>query len=131
MHGCAETGAVPIQEAPALATLVDMPAHSIQNHGPLSGGIELRHPEVLRPRKKLVLPYPEHFIDGVERVDLELVVGILAGDKDLQVIFLVDLRIPLGECAPHIGLFGPESEVEIVVVPQQGYPRVDRKSTRL
>jgi hypothetical protein len=69
-----------------------MPAHSIQHHCLLSGGIELRPPEVLRTREKLILPNPEHLTDGVERVDLELVVGILVGDEDLEVDALASAR---------------------------------------
>ena len=124
MNGGPQTRVIPIQKAPSLTAFVNMAANSIQHHSALSGGIELRPAVVFGAGEKNILPDPEHLIDGIERVHLELIVGILAGDEDLEVVFFVDLRIPLGEGPPHIGLFDPESEIEILVVPEEGHASI-------
>ena len=72
-----------------------------------------------------VLPDPEDFVDGVQRVDLELVIRVLARDEDLEIVLFVDLRIALRERAPDVGLFDPEAEVQVA-----RRPRAARRACR-
>ena len=66
-----------------------------------------------------VLPDPEDLVDDVEGVDLELVVCVFAGDEELEIVLLPDLRVALGQRAPDVGFHGGEAEVEVGVVPEQ------------
>src|ERR1700722_9938427 len=116
---------VPIEKAPPLAPRMDVPADAIENHGPLGCRIELGTPEIRAPRYACVLPDPEHFVDGIQRVDLEFVVSILAGDEYFHVVVLVDARIAFRQVSAHVGLLDGEAEVEAVVVPQHGHAGIE------
>src|ERR1041385_7652029 len=76
-------------------------------------------------RRMDVLPDPEHLVDRVERVDFEFVIRVRARDKHLDVVLFPDLRIAHGHRAPHVGLLDPESEIEVVVVPEKRDARVE------
>jgi hypothetical protein len=93
---------------------VDVAADAVEDHRAGGRGVELG------ARAEDVLPEPEDLVDDVPGVDLEFVIGVFAGDEDLEVVLLVDFRIALGEGGPDVGLLGPESEVEVVVVPEDG-----------
>ena len=68
---------------------MDVAAYAVEHHGALDGGVEFGTAEIRR-RAPGVLPDPEHFVDGVERVDFELIVSVLAGDEDLDVVLFPD-----------------------------------------
>src|SRR5260370_37450490 len=87
-------------------------AHPVQHHSSLCGRIEFG------AWLEDVFPDPEHFVNSVQRVDLEFVVGIPARDEYLEIVLFVDFRIAFRQGAPNIRLLGSETEVEGVVVPQ-------------
>jgi len=105
---------VPVQEPPAFAARVNVSAHAVEHHGALRGRVELRPPIVRRLRPVSVLPDPERLVRRIQRVDLKLVVRILAAsgaaDENLHVVFFPDLRIALRHGAPDIRLFHPKAE---------------------
>src|SRR5579862_7409141 len=73
-HRVPQPRIIPIQEAPALAARMHVPAHPVEHHRPLRGGIELRPPKIRTTLHQRVLPDPEDLVDRIERVDLEFVV---------------------------------------------------------
>src|SRR5690242_17149301 len=112
MHGGAQAGVVPIEKAPALAALVNVPAHTIEHHGALRGGVEFGTAPIATAGAMDVLPDPEDLVHGVEAVDLEFVIGIAAGDEHLDIVLFPDFRIAFGHGAPDVGLFDVEAEIE-------------------
>jgi hypothetical protein len=89
----------------------------------LAPAIELRQPRVTRLLVGL-LPDEEDLVDRAEGVDLELVVGVAPGDEQLHVVVRVDERVALGERALDERLIDPVRDVEALVVPEDGGPRV-------
>src|SRR5258708_16401010 len=87
-------------------------AHPVQHHSSLCGRIEFG------AWLEDVFPDPEHFVNSVQRVDLEFVVGIPARDENLEIVLFVDFRIAFRTGGPNIRLLGSETEVAVVVVPE-------------
>src|SRR5258706_111694 len=61
-------------------------ADSVQHHGSLRGRIELG------AWLEDVLPNPEYFVNCAQCVDLEFIVGIPAGDENLEVVLVMEVR---------------------------------------
>src|SRR4030095_4639901 len=66
-----------------------------------------------------LFPNEEHLVNGVESINLELVVAVFASNKEFDIIVLIDRRISLGESRRHVGFFHPVCDIEMVVVPEQ------------
>ncbi len=66
------------------------------------------------------LPYKEAFVDGSIGVGLELLVGILSSDEDFDVVVVVNRIVTVFVLRVDIGLLQPESDVEKLVIPQDG-----------
>src|SRR5687767_9432207 len=91
--------------------------------------IELR-PARVPARRELALPDEEDFVDRAEAVDLELVVGVAAGDEQLDVVVLVDRGVALGQRRFDERLLDPVPDVEVAVVPEhRGTGIVDPRAT--
>lgn len=65
-----------------------------------------------------IFPNEEHFIDGVECVNLEFVIGITAIDEYFNVIFKKNDVIPFGKGGLYKGFLNPEAYIQTVVIPQ-------------
>ncbi len=125
MDSVAQPRKIPIEKAPSFAALVHVAAHAVKDHGALGRGVELRTPIIRAARHKGILPNPEHFVDGVEGVDLEFVIRVFAGDEYLHIVVFVDFGIALGEISAHVRFFRGEAEVEAFVVPEHGYAGIE------
>src|SRR5579859_3421713 len=112
MHRMTQPRKIPIEKSPTLAARMHVTADSIEHHGALRRGIEFGPAEVLRTGHQNILPDPKDFVDGIERVDLELVICVGAGDEHFEVVLFIDLRVAFRQRAPDVGLLGGESEVE-------------------
>src|SRR5579884_3212672 len=124
-NGVLQAGAVPVQKAPALAAWMNVAAHAIENQRALRSRIEFGTSPPATAGLVDVLPDPEHFIDDVAGADLEFVIGVGSGDEDLEIVLLIDLRIAFGERAPDVGFLGGESEIEVVVIPEEAHAGVE------
>jgi hypothetical protein len=102
-------------------------ADAIEHHGAARRGVEFRPSEPGRARHQRVLPDPEDFIDGVDRVDLELVVGVPARDEEFDVVLFPDARIALGQGAAYVLFLSLEPEIQALVVPEQGAACIERR----
>src|SRR5262249_27282799 len=72
-----------------------------------------------------VLPDPKDLVHRVERAHFPFVVRVLTRDEDFDIVLLPDLRIALRHGAPHVRLLHPETEVELLVVPQHRDARIE------
>ncbi len=73
-----------------------------------------------REEVERVFPNEEYLVDGVARVDLQLVVGSAAVDEEFDVVFEKNERVALGEAGLGERVFAREADVEAGVVPQDG-----------
>src|SRR5260370_241540 len=90
------------------------------------GALELRR---LREATFFIGIFPDEkcFIDGVQGIDLELIIGISACDKHLYVIILVDGRAIPGEGGLHIWFLHPKSYIEVLIVPEDRGARIIKR----
>ena len=73
----------------------------------------------------MILARMKHVPHRVQRVDLGLVVVVATFidiEKDLEIVVLVDHRVPLRNRSPDIFLLQSRREVKIFVVPQNRCP---------
>src|SRR5208337_3627723 len=102
-----------------------MAAYAVEHQNPPLSGVELGTSPPLPTRLMHILPDPEHLVDDATGADLEFVVSIGAGDKDFEVVLLVNLRVAFGERTPDVGFFSGETEVEVLVIPKKAYASVE------
>jgi hypothetical protein len=102
VNGVPKSGAIPVQKAPALASRMHMAAYAVEYQNALLIGVELGESPPLPARSMHILPDPEHLVDDATGANLEFVVSIGAGDKDFEVVLLVNLRVAFGKRAPDV-----------------------------
>src|SRR6266567_1052762 len=100
-------------------------ADAIEHQNPLLFDVELGTSPPLPTRLMHILPDPEHLVDDATGADLEFVVSVGAGDKDFEVVLLVNLRVAFGERTPDVGFFGGETEIEVLVIPEKAYASIE------
>jgi hypothetical protein len=71
-----------------------------------------------------VAPNEEHLVSRAQGIRFELRIGIAAVDEHLGVILLKNQRACFGEVCLHVGLFEPQADIEIFVIPQCRRSRV-------
>ena len=78
-----------------------------------------------------VLPDKENLVSRVERIHLELVIRVTSRDKHLYVVVVVNRIVAVGVLRVDERFFHAESNVEILLVPNNGGARVvDRAAAR-
>ena len=117
VNGMPQAGKIPIEKTVAFAARMNVAADAVDHQQPLPRRIPLGN-VVGAARIVHVLPDPEHFVNRVQRVDFELVVGVARADENFQVVVFPDFRVALRQRGPHVGLLRREAEIKVFVVPQ-------------
>ncbi len=132
LNGGAQAREIPVEKGPAETARMSTAPEcfrltvviAAEGNGFTSTDVELRRAEAIGPFKG-VLPDEEDFVDRAKGVDFELVVAIAAVDEELDIVFIEDERVALGEGGFDERFFYPESDIEILIVPKRSGARVE------
>src|SRR5215469_8186969 len=102
-----------------------VPADTVEHENPLLLGVELGAPPPAAARLVHILPNPKHLVDDARGADLKFVVSVRAGDENFEIVLLINLGVAFGERSPDVGLFGSETEVEVLVIPKKAHSRIE------
>ena len=74
-----------------------------------------------------VVPDEEHFVTGVERIDLKLIVRVAARDEELDIVVVVDRVVVVGVLRVDQWLLDAVADVEIRFIPHHHRVRVVKR----
>lgn len=114
MNGGAFSRESPIELAQASAARMGGEPNSVE-------GFEFIAGELRRTGKSAFLvgfgPDEEHFITGIEGVQFEFVVGVASGDKELDIIVVINGIVAIGVFCMDEGFLDAVGEVKVFLVP--------------
>ena len=123
MDGAAQARKIPVPIANPLAARVGLKTDAGEGAHPRLVAVKLSHLRITGARIGF-LPNEEDLVDRAQGVELQFIIGVLPGDKQFDIIVLIDQRIPLGQGRLDKGFFDPVPDIETVVIPQNRGARV-------
>ena len=121
MHGRTHSWKAPIEMPEAGSPGMGGVAHTVEGLEILAGKLRLGGESGAQVGR---FPNEEDFVDRVAGIDLELVVGVVAGDEEFHIVLGVDRVVVLRQLGANLGFLDGVSRIEIGVIPEKADPRV-------
>jgi hypothetical protein len=125
MHRCLQSWEIPVEEGPAWAARVRTPPEMVLAAIEIpreweSGSVDkIKLRNIESAAAAIGIPPDEKdLIYGSQRIDLELIVAVAAIDKEFHVVFAEYDRVAFHQFRFGVGLFNPEPDIQVIIIPQ-------------